>query len=56
MNRTDLLKLLSFVLVIQLLVTALHYFGGYEASPMITSGATAGVLSVYFARQRRKAK
>ncbi|MEZ0541462.1 hypothetical protein [Fibrella arboris] len=56
MNRTDLLKLLSFVLIIQLLFTALRFLGGYEAPPMLTSGVTAGVLSVYFARQRRKAK
>ncbi|WP_375446321.1 hypothetical protein [uncultured Fibrella sp.] len=56
MNRTDLLKLLSFVLVIQLLFTALRYFVGYEAPPMLTSGVTAGVMSVYFARQRRKSK
>ncbi|MBO0948749.1 hypothetical protein [Fibrella forsythiae] len=56
MNRNDLLKLLSFVLVVQLFFTALRYFGGYEAPPVLASGVTAGVLSVYFARQRRKTK
>jgi len=56
MNRTDLLKLLSFVLVLQLFFTAMRYFGGYEVPPIVTSGVTAGVLSVYFARQRRKTK
>ncbi len=56
MNRTDLLKILSFVLVLQICFTALRYFGGYEVTPVLTSGVTAGVLSVYFARQRRKAK
>ncbi|WP_157510514.1 hypothetical protein [Fibrivirga algicola] len=56
MNRTDLLKLLSFVLVLQLVFTAMRYFGGYEVPPVVTSGVTAGVLSVYFARQRRKTK
>ncbi len=56
MNRTDLLKMLSFVLVLQIFFTALRYFTGYEMPPILTSGVTAGVLSIYFARQRRKVR
>ncbi|CCG99543.1 hypothetical protein FAES_1533 [Fibrella aestuarina BUZ 2] len=54
MIRTDLIKLLGFVLGLQLIFAALHYFGGYEASPAITGGVTAGLLTTYFARKRRK--
>jgi hypothetical protein len=50
------MKMLSFILVLQLFFTALRYFGGYEMPPVLASGVTAGVLSVYFARQRRKAR
>lgn len=56
MNRTDLVTLLSFVLALQLLFTAVRYFGGYDLSPVVTSGVTAGVLSIYFAHQRRKSR
>lgn len=56
MNRTNLIRMLCFVLVLQVLFTALRYFGGYEPTPMLTSGVTAGLVSVYFVRQRRRAR
>ncbi|MEZ0486858.1 hypothetical protein [Fibrella aquatica] len=56
MNRNNLLTILGLILALQIFFTALQYMGGYEAPPALTGGATAGIMSVYFARQRRKTK
>lgn len=54
MNRNDLIKFFSFVLGLQLVFVALHYWGVYEASPALSGGLTAGLLTTYLARKRRK--
>lgn len=54
MNRNDLIKLLGLVLSLQLLFVALHYVGGYDASPALSGGLTAGLMTTYLARKRRK--
>jgi hypothetical protein len=53
MQRTDLIKLLGFVLALQLLFTTLRYFG-FDASPALMGGLAAGVLTMYLGRKRRK--
>jgi len=54
MNRNDVIKFLSLILGLQLLFVALHYFGGFDVSPAVSGGLTAGLMTTYLARRRRK--